>query len=114
MNNEYDSVNPKNIYAKSKELSEFFLLNSKRNFLIIRTTIVGLSNYNLSFVDWIINSCKRNEKITLFDDVKFNPITIWDLCDEIEFLIDKKINMKKIYYISVAKNRLQNLNLELN
>ena len=50
MNNEYDSVNPKNIYAKSKELSEFFLLNSKRNFLIIRTTIVGLSNYNLSLL----------------------------------------------------------------
>tara|TARA_B100000886_G_scaffold340021_1_gene307502 strand:- start:2685 stop:3563 length:879 start_codon:yes stop_codon:yes gene_type:complete len=100
MNNEYDLVNPKNIYAKSKELSEFFLLNSKRNFLIIRTTIVGLSNYNLSFVDWIINSCKRNKKITLFDDVKFNPITIWDLGDEIEFLIDKNKYEENILHIS--------------
>src|ERR1035437_10225490 len=40
---EENTVFPENIYGKSKELGEFFLLNSERDFTIIRTTIVGLN-----------------------------------------------------------------------
>ena len=37
---ENDFTAPETIYGKSKELGEFFLLNSSRNFLIIRTIIL--------------------------------------------------------------------------
>ena len=42
---------------------------------------------NQSFVDWIIDSSLRNNKIQLFSDVKFNPISVWDLSNEIMFII---------------------------
>ena len=45
MAKEIDSPSPENIYGKSKELGEFFLLNSNRDYLILRTTIVGLNVY---------------------------------------------------------------------
>lgn len=102
MAKELDSVFPENIYGKSKELGEFFLLNSNRRFSIVRTTIVGL-NENTSksgFVEWIINSSLRNESISLFDDVIFNPITIWDLGIELEFLITSNSISSEILHIA--------------
>lgn len=90
--NEEHCVSPQNVYGKSKELGEFFLNTSvHRNYTIIRTTIVGLNinKERKSFVEWIINSAKKNKKFGLFTDVIFNPISIWDLATEIKFLINK-------------------------
>ncbi len=98
---EKDCVSPQNVYGKSKELGEFFLRTSDRDYTIIRTTIVGL-NLNPAksgFVEWIINSVKKGEEINLFDDVKFNPISVWDLGNEIKHIIDNKMD-KSIYHIS--------------
>jgi len=88
---ESDSVLPENVYGKSKELGEFFLNTSvNRNYTIVRTTIVGLNiNQNKSgFVEWIINSVKENKEFGLFTDVLFTPISIWNLAEEIKFLIE--------------------------
>jgi len=88
--NESDCVFPENVYGKSKELGEFFLNTSiDRSYTIIRTTIFGLNlNTNKSgFAEWIINSAKESKQIGLFTDVLFTPISIWDLANEIEFLI---------------------------
>jgi dTDP-4-dehydrorhamnose reductase len=99
---ETDVPYPDNVYGKSKEFGEFFLLNSNREFTIIRTTIVGLNiNSNKSgFVEWIINSSVNKESISLFDDVVFNPITIWDLSKEISFLIKQPKLTDRILHIS--------------
>lgn len=98
---EQDCVFPENVYGKSKELGEFFLKNSYRDYFIIRTTIVGL-NLNKAksgFVEWILSSVKNDEKISLFDDVYFTPISIWDLGKEIAYLIDNKMS-SNIYHLS--------------
>jgi dTDP-4-dehydrorhamnose reductase len=101
MAKEVHSVFPENIYGKSKELGEFFLNNSQdRQYTIIRTTIVGLNiNKNrIGFVEWIINTAKENKKLGLFTDVLFTPISIWDLVDEINFLINTdNINSETIH-----------------
>lgn len=98
---ELDCVSPENIYGKSKELGEFFLKSSNsRCYTIIRTTIVGLNlNQNKTgFVEWIINSAKDGKKLGLFSDVLFNPISIWDLSDEIKFLIKtENINSESLH-----------------
>lgn len=88
---ELDFVDPENVYGKSKELGEFFLNSSQdRNYTIIRTTIVGLNTNKkkTGFVEWIINTAKENEELGLFTDVLFSPISIWDLVNEIVFLIN--------------------------
>ena len=87
---ELDCVSPENVYGKSKELGEFFLKTSiDRSYTIIRTTIFGLNlNTNkIGFAEWIINTAKENKELGLFTDVLFTPISIWDLANEIEFLI---------------------------
>ncbi|WP_299057944.1 SDR family oxidoreductase [uncultured Polaribacter sp.] len=87
---ELDCVFPENVYGKSKELGEFFLKTSNnRSYTIIRTTIFGLNlNTNkVGFAEWIINTAKDRKELGLFTDVLFTPISIWDLANEIEFLI---------------------------
>ena len=88
--NEEHCVSPENVYGKSKELGEFFLKTSiNRSYTVIRTTIVGLNlNTNKTgFAEWIINTANENKELGLFTDVLFTPISIWDLANEIEFLI---------------------------
>ena len=98
---ELDSVNPENVYGKSKELGEFFLNSSlDRNYTIIRTTIVGLNinKKKTGFVEWIINTSKENKELGMFTDVLFSPISIWDLVNEIVFLINtNNINSETLH-----------------
>jgi dTDP-4-dehydrorhamnose reductase len=122
---EIDSSSPESVYGKSKELGEFFLLNSEREYTIVRTTIVGtnLNKSKFSFVEWIINSSINNESIKLFEDVKFNPISIWDLANEINFLIRNNYISSEVLNISgktictkyeFGKTLLESLNISKN
>ncbi len=106
MAKEKDCVCPENVYGKSKELGEFFLFNSVRDYLIVRTTIVGLNeNKNKSgFVEWILNSAKERKQINLFDDVLFNPISIWELTEELSYLISNNLISSEV--IHVAGNQI--------
>lgn len=102
---EVDTVSPENVYGKSKELGEFFLLNSDRKYTIVRTTIVGLNENKLKsgFVEWIINSSLKKESIGLFNDVIFTPISIWDLAIELEFLMTNNLINSEIIHIAGQK-----------
>ncbi len=91
---------PENIYGRTKEAGEKYILHSKGNHIAIRTTIVG-KNINpkyRGFLEWIIHSLKNEKEISLFNDALFTPITIWHLADEIEWIINKDI--KGIFHIS--------------
>lgn len=100
---ESDCTFPESVYGKSKEIGEFFLLNSlNREYLIIRTTIVGLNknNKHSGFVEWILNSVGNKNQIGLFADVLFSPISIWHLSQEIDFLISKNKFEEKVLNIA--------------
>ena len=122
---ETDSVFPENVYGKSKEIGEFFLNTSlDRDYTIIRTTIVGLNinKQKTGFVEWIINTAKNNQELTLFSDVLFSPITIWGLAEEIAFLIKSdNINSETVHIggelctkYQFGKILLETLNLSAN
>lgn len=100
---EQDCVNPESVYGKSKELGEFFLNQSKVNYTIVRTTIVGLNQNKerQGFVEWIINSSRANEEISLFDDVLFNPISIYNFTEQLESIIkNNELYNKKTVHVS--------------
>ena len=91
---ESDSTKPETIYGRSKEMAEKYILNAGDPHLAIRTTIIGvnINKQKEGFVEWIINSIKNKNKITLFHDVIFTPISIWELSDELEWIIESKLS----------------------
>ncbi|GAH52935.1 unnamed protein product, partial [marine sediment metagenome] len=100
LTNENFPTGPENNYGRSKEYGESFIKNSLKNSCIVRTTIVGknINTYKQGFVEWIINSIKRGNHITLFNDVFFTPISIWHLADELEWIINNDV--PKILHVS--------------
>ena len=100
MSKEDDVLGPHNIYGLSKLKAEKILIKSGINYTIIRTTIVGLNENinNDNFVSWIIKSAMSGKNITLFDDALFNPISVWGLIKELEFIILK--GMDEVFHIS--------------
>lgn len=99
---ENDVVNPESVYGKSKELGEYFLINSDTNYTIVRTTIVGF-NENQSrqgFVEWIIKSAIEQQEIGLFDDVIFTPISIFDLAAELQHIIRTNKNVSEKLHVA--------------
>ena len=91
---EKDQTAPENEYGKTKVAAEIAILNAGKPHLALRTTIVG-KNINPAakgFVEWIVDSIKIGNEITLFNDVLFSPITIWQLADELEWIIENEIS----------------------
>lgn len=97
---ENSPIGAENIYGKSKEYGESFIQNSTGNNCSIRLTIVGknINTRKQGFAEWIVNSVKKGNYITLFSDVFFTPISIWHLADELEWVIAN--NTPKILHIS--------------
>ena len=68
------SLNPVNYYAYSKLLGEFML---GENSLILRTNFFGKSKTTKkSFSDWIYEQLSSGNKIELFEDSFFSPLSI--------------------------------------
>ena len=72
--------NPVNVYGMTKLKGEsiFDAMPST----VIRTNFFGKSliSKRKSFTDWLFNSVKAKESITVFNDVFFNPLSIRSLC----------------------------------
>jgi len=88
---ESDSTNPLNVYAKTKLLGEIPVLSMNKG-LVLRTNIVGSSRgERLSFSEWILKGLKENLALNLFYDVKFSPLSVYDLSMIIENIINNPI-----------------------
>jgi len=91
MSTEDELTLPKNIYAKTKLEAEFEALRANPEALIIRTNFFTWGNaHRKSFLDFIVDHLRAKQTITLFDDVRFNPLAAEVLFDSINMLIEKK------------------------
>lgn len=83
-----------NNYTRQKLQAERISL--KNNSIILRTNFFGFSNSgnNQTFTDWLYTEASRNSYIKLFNDVKFNPLSLITLSEIIKKIIKK--NNKKI------------------
>jgi len=79
-------VSPINVYGMTKLWGEekALLLN---NIVVLRVNFVGLGG---GLVDWLIEMSNKKNKITLFEDVIFNPIYMPDLVNIIARLVDER------------------------
>jgi len=99
MYTEKDETNPLNNYALTKLLGETQVFQNNIDAIVIRTNFFGKGpNYKSSFSDKIISSLKKNEKITLFDNVYYTPIHINEISEIVDILITN--DASGIYNIS--------------
>lgn len=77
---------PLNAYGRSKQLGEELLGSRGAS---VRTTVVGwnIDPRKQSFIEWLVRSLERGERITLFRDATFNPIAASQLADELEQIL---------------------------
>ena len=85
-------VDPCNVYAITKYTSE--LIAKQVNSTILRTNFVGRSliKKRLSLSDWVIDSFKKQEKFTLYKDIRFSPLHSNFLCKIISKISSKQIS----------------------
>ena len=96
---EKSTLNPLNIYAKSKAIGDKEVLKNDDSVLIVRTNFFGNGpSYKLSFSDKIITSLNKNEEIQLFSNVFYTPIHVHELANCVLQLI--QLNSKGVYNIS--------------
>ena len=89
MLDEQAHVNPLNVYGKNKAEAEKQVLNVNSSALVIRTNFFGWGpSYRSSFSDFIINSLRSKNKLTLFDDVFFTPIHTSTLVKTVHELVE--------------------------
>lgn len=102
---EKDSTASESVYGKSKELGEFFLQLRFQNFTIIRTTIVGVNQLvgRQGFAEWIVNSAKQEERIGLFDDVLFTPISCSSLAHKLSIILDQNLFINEKVHIGASE-----------
>ena len=86
---ENDITNPINVYGVTKYKAEKILLEKSKVSLVIRTNVLYdyQSKAKSSFLNWVVDSLKRGEKIKVVDDQFNNPT--WT--DSISVVIDRAI-----------------------
>lgn len=82
---------PSNYYGFSKYCGE--LITNTVDGVNLRTNFFGKSrcHHRKSFSDWLIESFNNQEKITLFTDVFFSPLSLTTLCEMIATISEKPI-----------------------
>ena len=96
-----------NEYARTKFAGECFTLTNP-NSLVIRTNIVGFKGAEQpTFLEWVINSLKNKEKMTLFDDYYTSSITVTQFSKALFDLLPKNptgiLNLASSEVFSKAK-----------
>jgi len=88
-----DELNIQNVYALSKYAGELVTKSITKNHTILRTNFFGKSKSlkKQSISDWIFDSATSENRITVFSDVHFSPISMLTLSWIINEVVQKRI-----------------------
>lgn len=79
---------PRSVYAQSKRKGEQAVEAVAARHLIVRTSFYGWSSgRKKTYGEWLHESLRTRQPVTLFTDVFFTPIYVMDLVDRISLLI---------------------------
>ena len=91
---EISTVSPLNVYGETKLASERILLHKNPNHLVLRGNVI-YGNDNLtqaSFLNWVVNSLKDGQVISVVDDQINNPTWTESMADIISLCIQQNIS----------------------
>jgi len=104
-------INPLNYYGLSKARAETGILEIYDNALVIRTNFYGWGPaYKPSFSDTILAALKRQENLSLFEDVYYTPVLISELIAATHELLDG--NHRGVFHV-VGDERLSKFDFGL-
>ena len=85
-------VRPCNVYGLTKYFAE--IVAAKVNATILRTNFFGksLAKNRSSFSDWIVNSVRDGQKINVYEDILFSPLSIETIGNLIHMIVMRPIN----------------------
>lgn len=85
------NINLSNYYAFSKYSGE--LIAAQTTSIILRTNFFGKSKTSIksSLTDWLFRELIEGNNIDVFEDVRFNPLSMHNLCKMIELVVERKI-----------------------
>ena len=91
---ENDLTNPINVYGVSKLESEKILFENSKDNLVIRTNVLYdySINASASFLNWVVESLKKENEISIVEDQWSNPTWTSSLAVVIEKAIDKGLS----------------------
>lgn len=95
---ETDTPRPISIYGKSKLLSEKYIINNSKKFIILRISSL-YSNYGKNFYKYIIQQLNSSNSIQIFNYQKSNPTNAMDLSKDIWSILEYQIKVKERYGI---------------
>ena len=106
---EDDKVNPVSVYGKTKLYGENLIQESDIDWVILRSNIIFSYNdrTKASFVNWVVDSLKRKQIITVVNDQWNNPTWTNDLANVISMIIEKNISGLYHYGGGDFLNRLE-------
>ena len=90
---EDDKVNPVSVYGRTKLYSENLVQESDLEWIILRSNIIFSYNdrTKASFVNWVVDSLKKKQMITVVNDQWNNPTWTNDLANVMSMMIEKNI-----------------------
>lgn len=101
MYDENDSVNPINVYAKTKLLAEKYVKQETTNYLILRTNFIGYDSEDKNLLNWMISKLSKQETIIGFNDVFFTPIEVSYLSS----LIYKLSSVEESLFLNLSSDK---------
>ena len=90
---EDDKVNPVSVYGKTKLYGENLVQESDLEWIILRSNIIFSYNdrTKASFVNWVVDSLKKKQMISVVNDQWNNPTWTNDLANVMSMMIEKNI-----------------------
>tara|TARA_Y100000994_G_scaffold211069_1_gene185228 strand:+ start:70 stop:927 length:858 start_codon:yes stop_codon:yes gene_type:complete len=97
---EEDEINLVNNYAITKHEAEQLILKNKSS-LVLRTSIIGRTKQNRTFLDWIIEAMKNDLKVSLYQDA----FTSFIHCRQFSKIINKllSVNASGLYNVGCSE-----------
>ncbi len=96
---EKDIPEPMNVYNTTKRDGEAAVSAYEKG-MILRLNLIGIhpeGSRGKNFMEWLVDSVRANNDLTLFNDQFINPLSNWTVAARIKMIIEKNVQEKILH-----------------